>query len=556
MRTANTHKNMARCAATATLACVLGLGLAAPAYADTASDLAAARTKLEQIGTQTQQIYDELATQTQALDQTAGEITQKQQEIADGQAKLSTYVAGEYKTGGLSLLQVLTGVDDLSDMLNRLFYYGKVSDKQAQTIQEVKELKQQLTDKQAEQEKNVAATQKKVDELNAQQAEAQNVVNSLDSQLQAELAAEAEANAALQAGINASTAEKATVSNDTAGTTENTNNGGGTTNNGGGNTLPINLSYLDTAKPLQQFSVTLGQCVDKDQTTSPNLLVRTSSYGDSVTAGQAFDLSLGLYATDGNENLDDVIVSLTLPENISLNGGSLSSYLGTICPKQTRDVTFQVMPASGFTGTVASITVNMTGTGSVTGKEVSGTTTISVPVSQPDRFEVGQLELSGDTIYVGDTGSVSLSYVNKGKNPVSNLEARLTGTNLGAGGYQYLGNLAAGTEGSVDFDIVPDAAGTVSGIITLNYEDASGNPQTISKDFSVSAEEMNMDDFNYDPSMDDTQPEQTGMPVWAWVLIGVCGAVVVIVVIVVVVRKRKKAKALAALEAEDSDEDL
>ena len=242
MRTANTHKNMARCAATATLACVLGLGLVAPAYADTASDLAAARTKLEQIGTQTQQIHEELAAQTQELDQTAGEITQKQQEIADGQAKLSTYLAGEYKTGGLSLLQVLTGVDDLGDMLNRLFYYGKVSDKQAQTIQEVKDLKQQLTDKQAEQEKNVAATQKKVDELNAQQAEAQSVVNSLDSQLQAELAAEAEANAALQAGINASTADKATMSTETAGTTENTNtnnNNGGQTNNNnnqGGNT--------------------------------------------------------------------------------------------------------------------------------------------------------------------------------------------------------------------------------------------------------------------------------------------------------------------------------
>ena len=250
MRTANTHRNMARCAATATLACVLGLGLTAPAYADTASDLAAARTKLEQIGTQTQQIYDELATQTQALDQTAGEITQKQQEIADGQAKLSTYVAGEYKTGGLSLIQVLTGVDDLGDMLNRLFYYGKVSDKQAQTIQEVKELKQQLTDKQSEQKKNVAATQKKVDELNAQQAEAQSVVNSLDSKLQAELAAEAEKNAALQAGISASTAEKATVNNETAGTTENSstnsgsnssantnkNNGGQSNNNQSGNT--------------------------------------------------------------------------------------------------------------------------------------------------------------------------------------------------------------------------------------------------------------------------------------------------------------------------------
>ena len=255
MRTANTHKNMARCAATATLACVLGLGLTAPAYADTASDLAAARTKLEQIGTQTQQIHEELAAQTQELDQTAGEITQKQQEIADGQAKLSTYVAGEYKTGGLSLLQVLTGVDDLGDMLNRLFYYGKVSDKQAQTIQEVKDLKQQLTDKQAEQEKNVAATQKKVDELNAQQAEAQSVVNSLDSQLQAELAAEAEANAALQAGINASTANKATVSNETAGTTENTNtnnNNGGqsnTNNNQGGSTQTTPTPQPSTPAP-------------------------------------------------------------------------------------------------------------------------------------------------------------------------------------------------------------------------------------------------------------------------------------------------------------------
>ena len=325
--------------------------------------------------------------------------------------------------------------------------------------------------------------------------------------------------------------------------------------NGGGNTLPINLSYMDPSKPLQQFSVTIGQCVDKDQTTSPNLLVRSSSYGDSVTAGTAFTLSLGVYATDGSEALNDVIIALTLPENISLKSGSLSSYVGSISPKQTREVSFDIMPSAGFAGTVADITVNMSGTGAVTGKAVTATTTISVPVSQPNRFEVGQLELSSDTIYVGDTGSVTLTYVNKGKNAISNLEARLTGSNLGAGGYQYLGNLNAGTEGSVDFDIAPDAAGTVSGVITLSYEDASGNPQTISKDFSVSAEEMNMDDSYYDPSMDDVQPEQTGMPVWAWVLIGVCGAVVIIVIVVVVVRKRKKAKALAALE-EDSDEDI
>ena len=325
--------------------------------------------------------------------------------------------------------------------------------------------------------------------------------------------------------------------------------------NGGGNTLPINLSYLDTSKPMQQFSVTLGQCVDKDQTTTPNLLVRTSNYGDAVTAGTPFTLSLGLYATDGNETLNDVIVSLTLPENISLNGGSLSNYVGSMAAKSMRNVTFSVLPAAGFTGTVADITVNMTAVGDITGKAVSSTTTISIPVSQPDRFEVGQLQLSSDTMMVGDTGSVTLSYVNKGKNPIGNLEARLTGTNLGGESYQYLGNLNAGTEGSVDFDITPDAAGNISGIITLNYEDASGNPRTISKDFTATAEEMNYDDImpDYDPSMD--EPQQTGMPVWGWVLIVACVGVVVAVVVVVIVRKRKKAKALAALD-EDSDEDI
>ncbi len=325
--------------------------------------------------------------------------------------------------------------------------------------------------------------------------------------------------------------------------------------NGGGNTLPINLSYLDTSKPLQQFSVTLGQCVDKDQTTTPNLIIRTSNYGDSVTAGTAFTLSLGLYATDGNEALNDVIVSLTLPENISLGGGSLSNYVGSMTAKAMRDVTFSVLPAAGFTGTVANITVNMTGTGAVSGKAVSSSTAISVPISQPDRFEVGQLQLSSETMTVGDTGSVTLSYVNKGKNPIGNLEARLTGTNLGGESYQYLGNLNAGTEGSVDFDITPDAAGNISGVITLNYEDASGNPRTISKDFTATAEEITMDDsmMDYDPSMD--EPQKTGMPVWGWVLIVVCAGVVVAVVVVVVLRKRKKAKALAALD-EDSDEDI
>ena len=322
---------------------------------------------------------------------------------------------------------------------------------------------------------------------------------------------------------------------------------------GGGNTLNIDLSYLDSSMAMQQFAVTIGQCVDEDPKT-PNLVMRESSYGtETVTAGNPFTLSVTAYATAGDESLSDVIVSVTLPDGITLTGGSLSEYVGTMSAKSTRDVTFAVLPSASFTGGVANITVNMTGTGTESGTAVTGTGTISVPISQPDRFEITTMELT-DTIYVGDTTSVTLNFVNKGKNPISNLEASISGENLGVDvSQQYIGNIAAGTENSVDFDLTPQQAGELSGTITLTYEASDGTTKTLTQDFSATVQEMPVyeDPGMIDPGM--VEPEPTGgMPVWGIVLI-VVGVVVVVVIVVAVVRK-KKAAALAMLE--DGDEDL
>ena len=323
---------------------------------------------------------------------------------------------------------------------------------------------------------------------------------------------------------------------------------------GGGNTLNIDLSYLDSSMAMQQFAVTIGQCVDEDPKT-PNLVMRESSYGtETVTAGNPFTLSVTAYATAGDESLSDVIVSVTLPDGITLTGGSLSEYVGTMSAKSTRDVTFAVLPSASFTGGVANITVNMTGTGTESGTAVTGTGTISVPISQPDRFEITTMELT-DTIYVGDTTSVTLNFVNKGKNPISNLEASISGENLGVDvSQQYIGNIAAGTENSVDFDLTPQQAGELSGTITLTYEASDGTTKTLTQDFSATVQEMPVyeDPGMIDPGM--VEPEPTGgMPVWGIVLI-VVGVGVVVVIVVAVVRKKKKAAALAMLE--DGDEDL
>ena len=333
--------------------------------------------------------------------------------------------------------------------------------------------------------------------------------------------------------------------------------------NGGDNNFRINLSYLNSTMAMQDLPVTLGQCVTEKETAptedarAPSLIVRGSSYGtETITAGSAFTLSLTLYATDGTEAVNDVVASLTLPEGVTMTGGNLSQYVGTMQPRSSRDISFSIQSGAGFTGGVANITVNLVGAGAVSGSAVSGSTSISVPISQPDRFEVGQLQLT-DSIYLGDTATVTLNFVNKGRNPVANLEASITGENLGAElTQQYIGNVAAGTENSVDFDLYPTQAGTVNGSIVLTYEAEDGSVKTVSKDFSLTVMEMPVYD---DPGMMDpgmVEPEQpAGFPVFGIVLIVVLVVVVAVVIVVIVRRKRKKAAALARLEG-DEDEDL
>ena len=330
--------------------------------------------------------------------------------------------------------------------------------------------------------------------------------------------------------------------------------------NGGGNTLPIDLSYVDNALPMQQFSVTIGQCVDEDpndpsKARAPSLIVRQSSYGtETITAGSPFTLSLTLYAASGTESLSDVVASLTLPEGVTMTGGSLSTYVGSMSPQSTRDVSFSLQASAGFTGGVANITVNLVGAGATSGNAVTGTTTISVPISQPDRFELGQLQIS-DTIYVGNSTSVTLNFVNKGKNAVANLEASISGENLGADmTQQYIGNVNPGTENSVDFDLMPMEAGPMTGTITLTYEAEDGSLKTVTKDFSANVMEMpTYDDMGMmDPGMDMEVQPSAGFPVWGIVLI-VVAVIAVAVIVVVVVRKKKKAAALASLEEDDED---
>lgn len=324
---------------------------------------------------------------------------------------------------------------------------------------------------------------------------------------------------------------------------------------GGDNKLAFDLTYNDLKHAMANLSVGISQCVGStaEGGKSSALVVKSASYGSGeVQAGAQFDLTAELLATAGTSAVDMVQVSLQLPEKISVVSGNNNYYIGKMGAESTASVTFKLQAAATTDPGSYNITINVSGV-AADGSAVNNSLQVTVPVTQPDRFEATNIE-AYSPMYVGESGSVSLTYVNKGKGTVYNLSAEIEGEGMdNPGQNQYLGNVAPGTEGSADFSITASAAGTINGKIILTYEDDKGAEKKIEKEFSVEVMEMEMPDPGVmDPSMDPTMGEpQGGMPWWGWLLIAaaVVGAAVAAVVLV---KKRKAKKQLL----EDEDEDI
>lgn len=301
-----------------------------------------------------------------------------------------------------------------------------------------------------------------------------------------------------------------------------------------------------------------GQPTPTPDPRAPGLIVKSSSIGtDAVNAGEEFTLSLTIYATaSGTEDITDVVVSLAPEKGVVITSGGSTQYIGSMKPGTSQTVSFPMQAQADFTDGVSTVAVTLSGTGAITGSAAAATgTTISVPVNQPDRFEISKVEVP-EAMMVGEENMATITFVNKGKNPVNNLTFQLDCENNNPSSQnQYVGNLAGGTEDSVDLDLSPLEAGQLTGTITITYEAASGELVTLTQEISSTVE------AGYDPSqdmgmMDDAMggevvEEPTGLPTIAIVLIVVAAAAVVIVAIVVVRKRQAKKKAL--LEAEDED---
>jgi hypothetical protein len=169
---------------------------------------------------------------------------------------------------------------------------------------------------------------------------------------------------------------------------------------------------------------------------------------------------------------------------------------------------------------------------------------ISVPTYQPDRFQIS-LPKVPVMAYTGEETTVSLDYVNKGRDSVLNVSASLEGDVDTLTPNQNIGNLEAGKSGTITFAVTPLVAGDNEFTITVTYEDANGEEKSRIFPVTLSAEEISYDDTGWDEPMEEAVPETKSLD-WKWIAIAV---VATLAILVVVMKKRKKAKA-AKKEAE------
>ncbi len=92
--------------------------------------------------------------------------------------------------------------------------------------------------------------------------------------------------------------------------------------------------------------------------------------------------------------------------------------------------------------------------------------------------------------------------------------------------------------------------------VVVSYESARGEAKELTYDFTINVMEGMMEDpgmmpMPMDPGM--MEPEQTGTPVWVYVLIALGVLLFGVIVLVILLRRHKKKKA-AALEDDYEDE--
>jgi len=298
---------------------------------------------------------------------------------------------------------------------------------------------------------------------------------------------------------------------------------------------------------------------DEETIASPTPIVILSKYnygGSSVAAGSSTNLSFSFTNTSKTIKIENVMVTVTGGQDLMLNGSTNTFYFESVAASGSKTVTVPMKAAQLISASAQDVKIDVTYEYVDQNARKSGNATLSlsVPLYQPDRFELSEPKTSY-TGYVGEETSLTIDYVNKGKSAINNVEATISGDIDSPTPYQRVGTIDGGKNGTIAFAVTPQLEGENQVKIVITYEDSNGN--TKERVFEATVEAMAYEPA--DPGMDDPgmiDPEPANTFPWKYVIIAVVAALIVLLIVLRARKKKAKQKAEQALWDKGDEEEL
>lgn len=298
---------------------------------------------------------------------------------------------------------------------------------------------------------------------------------------------------------------------------------------------------------------------DEETIASPTPIVILSKYnygGSSVAAGSSTNLSFSFTNTSKTIKIENVMVTVTGGQDLMLNGSTNTFYFESVAASGSKTVTVPMKAAQLISASAQGVQIAVTYeyVDQNARKSGSATLSLSVPLYQPDRFELSEPKTSY-TGYVGEETSLTIDYVNKGKSAISNVEATISGDIDSPTPYQRVGTIDGGKNGTIAFAVTPQLEGENQVKIVITYEDSNGN--TKERVFEATVEAMAYEPS--DPGMDDPgmiDPEPANTFPWKYVIIAGVAALIVLLIVLRIRKKKAKQKAEQALWDKWDEEEI
>ena len=298
---------------------------------------------------------------------------------------------------------------------------------------------------------------------------------------------------------------------------------------------------------------------DEETIASPTPIVILSKYnygGSSVAAGSSTNLSFSFTNTSKTIKIENVMVTVTGGQDLMLNGSTNTFYFESVAASGSKTVTVPMKAAQLISASAQDVKIDVTYEYVDQNARKSGNATLSlsVPLYQPDRFELSEPKTSY-TGYVGEETSLTIDYVNKGKSAINNVEATISGDIDSPTPYQRVGTIDGGKNGTIAFAVTPQLEGENQVKIVITYEDSNGN--TKERVFEATVEAMAYEPA--DPGMDDPgmiDPEPQSTFPWKYVIIAGVAALIVLLIVLRIRKKKAKQKAEQALWDKWDEEEI